>query len=62
MKDWKTTVGGAIGVILIAAGLFWPDKVDPATQQAVNAAVAEILQGVGALITALALIFAKDAE
>lgn len=48
-------------MILIALGLFWPEKIDPATQANLNAAFAQILEGVGTIVTALTLIFAKDA-
>ena len=61
-KNWKTTLGGLAGVILMAAGIFWPEVIDPETQQALQAGVAETLSGVGALVTALTLVFAKDAD
>lgn len=61
-KDWKTTIGGLIGVILIACGIFWPDKVDPETQAVINEAVGQILTGIGSLVTAFTLIFAKDSD
>ena len=55
-----TTIAGLIGGILILLGMFWPDKLDPETQAVINAAVQQILIGVGGLIEVIALLFAKD--
>lgn len=62
MKDWKTTVGGVVGALLIVLGMFWPDKVDPETQATINTAVAGLLSSLGTLIAALTLIFSKDSD
>ena len=62
MKNWKTTVAGVIAGVLVVAGVVYPDKVDPETQATVNAAVAQILSGVGALIAVVAGILAKDSD
>ena len=60
MKDWKTTVGSIVGVALMAAGIIWPDKVDPESQVAANAAIALVLQGIGGLVVVITGWFAKD--
>ena len=59
-KNWVTTVGGIVSGLLIVAGIVWPGKVDPETQVATQAAVAVILEGVGALVAILTGLFAKD--
>jgi hypothetical protein len=56
-KDWKTTVMGIVGALLVIAGLIWPEKVDPETQEIISTAVNEILIGVGALIPVIISIF-----
>ena len=62
MKNWKTTLAGILGVILMALGVLLPEKFDPDTQAAIHSALNEILAGIGALITLLGAIFAKDPE
>jgi hypothetical protein len=57
VKDWKTTTMGIIGAILVIAGLVWPEKVDPQTQEIIRTSVNEILVGVGALIPVIISIF-----
>jgi len=59
-KDWKTTVLGVVASLVVVAGIFWPDKVDPETQAVINTAVSEIVTGVGALIAVAAGLRAKD--
>ena len=59
-KDWRTTVLGVLASLLVVAGIFWPDKMDPETQLAVNTAVGEIVSGVGALVAVIAGLRAKD--
>jgi hypothetical protein len=60
VKDWKTTLTGIIGGVVVIAGIVWPDKLDADTGQAIETAAGEIIVGVGALIAALSGIFAKD--
>lgn len=60
IKDWKTTVLGIIGGIVVVAGILWPDRVDPETGAQVNAAASQVVLGIGALITLITGIFAKD--
>ena len=62
MKDWKTTVAGALAALFVVAGIILPDAVDPESQVAANAAVVQILSGIGALIAVLTGWFAKDPE
>ena len=59
-KNWITTVGGVVAAVLVVAGIVWPDKIDPETQIAAQAAVALFLEGAGALVAVLTGIFAKD--
>jgi hypothetical protein len=60
-KNWKTTIGGVFAALLVVLGIFIPD-IDPETQVAANAAVGQILTGVGALIALITGWFAKDPE
>ena len=59
-KSPITTIAGLIGGVLILLGMFWPDKLDPETQAVINAAVGQILVGVGGLVEVITLLFAKD--
>jgi len=59
-KDLKTTIMGVIGAIVIVLGIFWPDKIDPETQVVINGAVSQVVTGVGALITLITGLVAKD--
>lgn len=61
-KNWKTTIGGVVGVLLMAAGIFWPELIDADTQLAIKSSIAELLTGIGGLVTALTLVFAKDTD
>ena len=58
--NWVTTVMGVLGAILMVLGIFYPEKVDPETQETIKTAVNEILVGVGALISVITNLFAKD--
>ena len=60
MKNWKTTVVGVIAALMVVLGIFFPDKIDPETQEIIITATGEIITGVGAFIGALVAIFAKD--
>lgn len=60
VKDWKTTVMGIIGGVILIAGIFWPDKMDADTGEVIKTAVNEIIVGVGALIPIIVAIFGKD--
>lgn len=60
MKNWRTTAAAAIGVILMALGLFIPEKFDLESQAIIQTALNEILAGAGALITLIGGWFAKD--
>jgi hypothetical protein len=62
MKNWKTTVGVVFGAILVVVGLVLPDQVDPETQEVLRVAFAEVLSGVGVLISTITGILAKDPE
>ena len=55
-----TTIMTVIGSALIVAGLVWPDKVDPETQEVVKTAVNEILISVGVLIDFITGLIARD--
>lgn len=59
-KDWKTTVLGILGAVMVIAGLLWPEQVDEQTQETITTAVDEILTGVGALIPIIVSIFAAN--
>lgn len=60
-KDWKTTVISVVSFILMVAGYFWPDKIDPETKLVIESNINEIVVAGGALIQTLVLIFgAKD--
>ena len=59
-KDWKTTVLGIVASVLVIAGVLWPEKLDPETQQQVNSAFAQIVTGVGTLVAILTALFASD--
>lgn len=60
VKDWKTTILGVIGALIMVAGIFWPDKVNAETQEVIRTATNEIIIGVGALIPIIVAIFGKD--
>jgi len=60
MKDWRTTVAGVVAAGLVMLGIFYPEKLDPATQGVINSAVGEIISGAGALIAVIGGLFAKD--
>jgi len=60
MKNWRTTLAGVIGVVLMALGIFLPEKFDPETNAQINSALNEILVGVGGLISVISNIVAKD--
>ena len=60
MKDWKTTVAGVLAAALVVAGMFWPEKVDPETQEIIKTAVGELMAGVGALVAVITGWLAKD--
>ena len=62
MKNWKTTIAGVIGGVLVVLGVFFPEKVDPETQVTLNTAVNEILVGVGAIISVVSNLLAKDPD
>ncbi len=59
MKNWKTTIGGVFAAAFVVVGILVPD-VDPETQIAANAAVGQILTGIGALVAIITGWFAKD--
>ena len=59
-KDWKTSVAGAISAILLACGFFWPEQLDPESQEVLNTAVNEILVGLGAVVGFITNLLAKD--
>ena len=59
-KDWKTTILGIIGAIIMIAGIMWPDKISAETGEVITTAVNEIIIGVGALIPVIVAIFGKD--
>lgn len=62
-KDWKTTLIGVISGIVMIAGIMWPDKVNPETQEVIKTATSEIIMGVAVLIPALTAIFgSKDGD
>ena len=62
-KDWKTTVIAIVGGIVMLAGVLWPDKVDAATGDTINTAVAQIITGIGSLILVITGIFgSKDGD
>ena len=60
VKNWRTTIAGIVAGILVIIGVLYPEKIDPETQIAVNAAVGEILSGVGAIIAIISGLTAKD--
>ena len=62
MKNWKTTAGVVFGAILVVVGLAMPDKVDPETQEVLRIAFAEVIAGIGVLISTITGILAKDPE
>ena len=62
MKNWKTTLAGVVGAVLIVLGMFWPDKLDVETQEVIKTSLNEILVGIGGLIEVITAIVAKDPE
>jgi predicted ATP-grasp superfamily ATP-dependent carboligase len=60
IKDWKTTLLGIIGGIVVLAGMLWPDRVDQETGAQVTAAASQVVLGIGALIALITGILAKD--
>lgn len=60
MKNWKTTVGGALAALLMVLGIVWPDTIDVESQVATQAAVAMVLEGAGALAAIITGWLAKD--
>lgn len=58
--NWKTTVAGIIGAIVMALGIFLPEKFDPETQLEVNSAVNELLTAIGSVILVVGNLVAKD--
>jgi len=60
MKNWKTTVGGALAALLMVLGIVWPDTIDVESQVATQAAVAMVLEGAGALVAIITGWLAKD--
>ena len=57
-----TTVGGVFSAVLIVAGIVWPDKFDIETQASAQAAIAVLLEGLGAVVAVITGILAKDPE
>ena len=60
LGNWVTTVTAVIGALLMVLGVFFPDKIDPDTQEAIRSATGQILVGVGGLVAVLSGIFGKD--
>ena len=60
VKDWKTTLLGVFGAVILIAGMVWPDKVNPETQEVIKTATNEIVMGIGALIPVIVAIFGRD--
>jgi len=60
LKNWRTTLSGLIAALLLALGIFMPEKLDPETQVVLNAAAAQILTGVGAIVAFITTLIAKD--
>jgi small basic protein len=60
VKNWKSTIAGIVAGVLVIAGVLYPEKFDPETHVAINAAVGEILSGIGALIAVISGLVAKD--
>lgn len=62
-KDWKTTTIAIISGLVMLAGIFWPDKVDPETGETINLAVQQIVTGIGSLVLVITGIFgSKDGD
>lgn len=63
VTHWKTSVIGIIGAALVIAGIFYPDKLDPETQEVIITEVNQMLIAIGALIPIIAAIFgSKDGD
>lgn len=63
IKDWKTSIIGILGGLLIIAGIFYPDKLDPETQEIIMTEINQMLIAIGALIPIIAAIFgSKDGD
>lgn len=63
VKDWKTTVLAILGGVLMIAGILYPEKINPETQEIIKDSVGEIITGIGALIPILVGIFgSKDGD
>lgn len=61
LTHWRTSIMGIIGGVLIIAGVLYPDKIDPETQETIKSSVNEILISIGALIPIISAIFgSKD--
>ena len=53
-------MAAVVGVILMALGIFIPEKFDIEAQEVIKTSLNEILAGVGALITLIGGWMAKD--
>lgn len=56
-KHWQTTVSAILGGLLVIAGVLWPEKVDPETQEVLKTGFNEVMIGLGALIPVIISIF-----
>lgn len=62
-KDWKTTLMSVVGGVVMLAGILWPEKINPETQEVIKSSFNEIIIGVGALIPIIVGIFgSKDGD
>jgi len=57
---WITTVSGLVGAIVLAFGLFLPEKFDTVTQLEINTMTNELLIALGGLIELITALVAKD--
>lgn len=58
-KDWRTTIPALIGAFVIMVGLLMPNVVTSEDVTAIQAYAAEIVIGIGGLITTLTGIFSR---
>lgn len=58
-RDWRTTIPALIGAFIMMVGIIMPDIVTGGDVTAIQAYAAEIVTGIGGLITVFTGIFSR---